>query len=201
MKPTRRKPSTEVAAQGTKPAVAGWEASEGSDTREHRSEEVREGGLGSSSRDFSRRLGPPVVAVGLTLLALAGPSPLRADEGTPWWQKLRWTWVTAGLTAGSATAALFASVHANELEDRYRSALDASRTEPQPAATVLALGGRAKGQAELANVLWGVAGIGVITGSILAWLELTAPDAPSRVYVAPAPTADGPGFAVGGRFP
>jgi hypothetical protein len=138
--------------------------------------------------------------LGCLLLALAAP-PAHAAEPLPWWQKLRWTWVTAGLTAGATTAAIFAGVHANELEDRYRSALDASRTEPQPAATVLALGGRAKGQAELANVLWGVAGIGVITGSILAWLELTAPDAPSRVYVAPAPTADGPGFAVGGRFP
>ena len=137
----------------------------------------------------------------LLAMALLTAHQAAAAEPLPWWQKLRWTWVTAGLTAGATTAAIFAGVHANELEDRYRAALDASRTEPQPAATVLALGGRAKGQAELANVLWGVAGIGVITGSILAWLELTAPDAPSRVYVAPAPTADGPGFAVGGRFP
>jgi len=127
--------------------------------------------------------------------------PIRAAEPVPWWQKLSWTWVAGGLAAGSATAAIFAGVHANELEERYHAALATSRETPQPASTVLALGGRAKGQAELSSVMWGVAGICAITGGILAWLELTAPDAEGSVYVAPAPMTGGAGLTVGGNFP
>jgi len=140
------------------------------------------------------------IALLLLLAALLIGLPARAEEA-PWWLKLRWTWIAAGLTAGSATAAVFAGVHANELEDRYHAALDASRAEPQPASTVLALGDRARGQATLSSVLWGVAGAGAITGAVLAWLELTAPDSAGRVYVAPAPLPGGAALSFGGRLP
>ena len=136
-----------------------------------------------------------VFAVSVSLAPAA-----RAEDAPPWWQKLRWTWAAAGLAAGSATAAVFAGVHAAELEDRYRGALAASRETPQPAAAVLGLGDRAHGQAELSNVLWGVAGVWVITGGVLAWLELTTPDDAGRVYVAPAPLPGGAALGLGGRF-
>jgi hypothetical protein len=202
-------PSTEVAAQGTKPASAGWTGSNACEAHSCTAP-VREGGLGSSSRDFSRRLARPLVVTGIALLALAVASPLYAadlsdvalakSEPAPWWQKLQWTWVAGGLAAGSATAAVFAGVHANELEDRYHAALATSRDTPQPASTVLALGDRARGQATLSSVLWGVAGVCAITGGALAWLELSAPEDHGEVFVAPVALPGGAGLSLGGRF-
>ena len=148
-----------------------------------------------SCRDTMHRV--PTVAV--LVMGLLLPSALAA-EPTPWWIKLNWTWVAGGLAAGSATAAIFAGVHADELEDRYHAALATSRETPQPASTVLALADRARGQATLASVLWGVAGVCAISGGVLAWLELTAPDDAERVYVAPAPLSGGVGISLGGRF-